>query len=345
MANSSGKSVFVSYAHQDNKLFCVKRLVDHLESVGLVVYSDLNCMEAKTNGVADWCASSIAKSDAVIVICGPGLAKSLKESLGSPTAFYEFGQILERARSSHMPGGIIFPVVFSDDTSCIPDQLKAYEHYRLSLFWPTSSDAFKRLIRNINLSSSMTIETEPVTFSNHLAGRPARDKILMTQIQSPISWKEIQEILRELDSALDTYKDRPDVVVSLNAEGALVASLFCLNHRVRPLFGIESRFVLSGETPETKLYEFLESRDIRDKRILLIDSETNSGISMKMAQSYLQSLGASQVFTFSLAKSASCPFRIDYAGFEFHQRPSFPWEWTEAFVNSRHKKSIRERYE
>jgi hypoxanthine phosphoribosyltransferase len=323
-----------------------------------MVYFDQDEETTFPEGIHDWSEQAISKADAIIIVCSQNLLSSISANRGSrgKNVSFEFRLIRTAFVNKTRDGNNLIPVIMPGGSNA--DIPKAFEHlrtYQIPSSYDEMDSDYKALLNCLSkLDNSMHQPEQPAPVSTKRTKHEKKvhgtshQHLLQHSIpvdkQAVIEWDDFRVILGLLHEHLEVYNERPDAVVSVSAEGALVASVYCLNWRIRPLLSIESQFVNISGKPQTQLYDLEIGKLVTAKRILLIDSEMNSGRTIEAARNYLYDSGASLVRTFVLAKHRDSTTMVDYIGFHFIIRPKFPWEWTDAFQKSRHKKPLQSRY-
>jgi len=150
------------------------------------------------------------------------------------------------------------------------------------------------------------------------------------------SWGQILRMLENLAEQIRAEPYQPDVVVGAAREGALIASIFAINWRYKPLCVVDRETYLDGDTVILKMLNTASDEFIKGKKVLLIDGECNSGQTLKVAKDYLiQEKSAAEVRTMVLGKSITSTFQPDYFYFEYQERPNWAWVYTDVYKRRR----------
>lgn len=157
------------------------------------------------------------------------------------------------------------------------------------------------------------------------------------------SWSEVLRMLEDLYTQMNSEPFHPDVVVGIDREGSIVASIFAFNWRLKPYCALERKFVSKDVSTVVEIVDTVSPHIIKDRKVLLIDSEVNSGQTMKTAKEFiLKEKSASIVRTMALGRSITSTFRPNYVAFDYAERPYWPWEYTKEIKLVRHKYHFKE---
>lgn len=157
------------------------------------------------------------------------------------------------------------------------------------------------------------------------------------------SWGEVLKMLERLHTQMRAQSFHPDVVVGIDREGSIVASIFAFNWRLKPYCALDRTFVITGHDRTVEIIDTIRDESIKGRKVLIIDCEVNTGTTMRAAKDFItRKKGAVEVRTMALGASITSTLTPDYVAFEFAQRPYWPWEYTEETRLLRHTKTWKE---
>lgn len=143
-----------------------------------------------------------------------------------------------------------------------------------------------------------------------------------------LTWEEIEDITYQLAEKIAKSGYRPDVIVAV-ARGGLVGARL-----VSDVLGVTDfaclRIAHWGETAVRGKEARLErgiGGSIEGKRVLLIDDVTDTGKSLTVAKSYLETLSPKEVKTAALQYIRGSSFVPDYFGKEEKEWAWFAYPW------------------
>lgn len=139
----------------------------------------------------------------------------------------------------------------------------------------------------------------------------------MMQKNSKISWKELES---ELSALSNQVNFQPDIIVGIVRGGVIPARL------LSSLLNVQEMFCLTVEKHghERQVVTTI-NKDLKDKKILLVEDILETGKSLLTAKKYLEEQGAS-VKTACLYLMPETPIKPDFYLRKIEELVGFPWE-------------------
>jgi len=143
-----------------------------------------------------------------------------------------------------------------------------------------------------------------------------------------LSWKDVQAMSLDLAKKVQSAGFKPDVIVAVARGGLIGARL------VADVLGVPDftclRIAHWGETAVRGKEAVLErgiGGSVEGKNVLLVDDITDTGKSLSVAKSYLETLKPAQVKTAALQHISGSSFRPDFFGKEEKKWAWFSYPW------------------
>ncbi len=152
------------------------------------------------------------------------------------------------------------------------------------------------------------------------------------------TWRFVRKKTQLLYTRISTNYS-PEIVVSIAREGTVIASLLALNNRLRPLLVLERHFEDRDGKTVSIVSDTIPDQEVRNKKVLLVDCEVNTGDSMKFARKLLLKKGADEVRTAAFMQMQGANFTVDFHCDVYYRHGKhlyMPWEWTPQLKEIRH---------
>ena len=149
------------------------------------------------------------------------------------------------------------------------------------------------------------------------------------------SWIFVRKEIKKLYSIMNTNYS-PDAIVSIGREGTIIASLLAINYRIKPLLVLERDFTKEDGKTKAYIYDTLLISALKNKKILLVDFEVNSGASLNFAKQYLESKKVREIRTLVFMQRAHSNVSVDYCNISYKEKFYMPWEWSSELKLIRH---------
>lgn len=138
-----------------------------------------------------------------------------------------------------------------------------------------------------------------------------------------ISWREVERLSLELARQIRASGFHPDMVIAIARGGLLPARLICDYLDMQELNSIRIQHYLAGATKQDQAsLNYPLCTDITDQRVLLVDDVNDSGDSLQLAISYLQTLNPAVIRTAVMHQKTCSHFPIDYSA-----KKIVKWRW------------------
>lgn len=138
-----------------------------------------------------------------------------------------------------------------------------------------------------------------------------------------ISWSETQSLCLQLAKKIKASGFHPDLVIAIGRGGYIPARLVCDYLDIMALTSIKIDLYTSGATKTEKaLVKYPLCNDISKQRILLIDDVNDSGDTLALALSHLQTFQPQLIKTAVMHHKISSHLRVD-----FFAKKVIKWRW------------------
>lgn len=138
-----------------------------------------------------------------------------------------------------------------------------------------------------------------------------------------ISWQEVQRLCIDLARQIRASSFRPDMIIAIARGGLIPARLVCDHLDIQVLNSIRIQHYLAGASKQTEAtLNYPLCTDITGLKVLLVDDVNDSGDSLQLAVSYLQSLNPAEIRTAVMHQKTSTHFPIDY-----YAKKIIKWRW------------------
>ncbi len=132
-----------------------------------------------------------------------------------------------------------------------------------------------------------------------------------------MDWQTLEQNVQALASKIT---EAPDIIVAVARGGLVPARLLAKQ------FGVNKMYVLTiNKQGDDQIVVTKIMANLAGKKVLLVEDALESGKSLKAAQSYLKSLGAS-VETAALYATFTSGIKPDYFISRKARIPPFPWD-------------------
>lgn len=169
-------------------------------------------------------------------------------------------------------------------------------------------------------------------------GDPLRILTYQMKVQYlPVSWKDIHTLSQKLAAAILTHEKKPiDEIVAIG-RGGLSVGLILSDYLRIPIYSIAIQsYTDIQKQGELQITQEL-GRNIKGKRILLVDDNADSGKTFIRAVEYLKTFEPATVITASIFFKPWSVFRPDYFAKVTKRWILFPHEVTEWVYTFTHK--------
>jgi hypoxanthine phosphoribosyltransferase len=145
------------------------------------------------------------------------------------------------------------------------------------------------------------------------------------------SWDGIYELLLEIAMKIRQTGFKPDLIVGVSRGGWAPARILSdlLENTHTANMKIEF-YVGLGKTAKTPIVTQPISENIEGKKVLIVDDVSDSGASLKVAQSHMLDRKAAAAKTVTIYYKPHSKFKPDFHGGETGDWIIFPWERLEA---------------
>jgi hypoxanthine phosphoribosyltransferase len=138
-----------------------------------------------------------------------------------------------------------------------------------------------------------------------------------------ISWSEVQRLCRRLAIMIRSSNYVPDMVVAISRGGYVPARLICDYLDIMALTSIRTEHYLSGSVKQEKvIIRDPLCADIENLRVLVVDDVNDSGDTLELAISHLQTFHPDEIRTAVMHRKTTTDFSEDY-----YARKIIKWRW------------------
>ena len=150
-----------------------------------------------------------------------------------------------------------------------------------------------------------------------------------------LDWNQITEQCRRLAKKLD-YK--PDLLVGVSRGGLPVVRIFSDLLDIEDVDVLRVRYYSGiGERGKEPLIKIGLSRDVSNKKVLVVDDVADTGESLKEVKRYILEKGAREVRILTLMKKPWSAVMPEYYDSETERWIIFPWEIRETILKFKEK--------
>lgn len=139
-----------------------------------------------------------------------------------------------------------------------------------------------------------------------------------------ISWEEFSEIATRLSEEL--YRENIEVIVGIAKAGLLVATLISCRLRCEFFPVRVTRRLRDRVVYENPVWKVDVSKEVRDKKVAVIDEIADTGKTLSMVASRVKEIGASKVVKVSLVSHSWADPFPDLTGVISDELIVFPWD-------------------
>jgi len=143
-----------------------------------------------------------------------------------------------------------------------------------------------------------------------------------------LGWAEFEEAVQFIALKMKKLNYKPDIIVAI-ARGGLVLGVR-LSHILKiPMRSIHMVFYDEKDNRLEKpilLIPLQSEKDVKAKKVLLVDDIADTGLTLKNAIEYLKSLGAQEIKIATIAYKPSSIVVPDFYLFVTSKWVVFPWE-------------------
>jgi hypoxanthine phosphoribosyltransferase len=146
-----------------------------------------------------------------------------------------------------------------------------------------------------------------------------------------ISWERLEELLAALATSIRKRGLKPDIIVGVSRGGLVPTRLISdfLNIRDVIVLGVAFYEDLGKTSSQPRITHPL-TRDIRGKKVLLLDDVSDTGGSLELAKEHVLSFNPSELVVCTLHRKPWSTFRPDIFVEETDRWIIYPWEKVEA---------------
>ena len=141
------------------------------------------------------------------------------------------------------------------------------------------------------------------------------------------TWSQIYDMLLSQAQKIQTADYRPDVVVAVARGGLIPARILTDLLETPQLAVIQVEFYVDiAQTRQEPLLKQALTASVDEKKVLLVDDISDTGKSLKLAKTYLQSQGASEIKTAALYLKPQSITKPDFYEKQTTSWIIFPWD-------------------
>jgi hypoxanthine phosphoribosyltransferase len=138
-----------------------------------------------------------------------------------------------------------------------------------------------------------------------------------------ITWPEIYRLCLDISKQVHSSGYQPDIVIAIARGGFIPARLVCDFLDLNALTSIKIQHYRSGaDRLEKAVLEYPLCTEIRDLNVLLVDDVNDSGKTLKLAVSYLQTFQPADIKTIVMHQKMTSRYPID-----FYAKKVIKWRW------------------
>lgn len=138
-----------------------------------------------------------------------------------------------------------------------------------------------------------------------------------------ITWPEIYRLCLDISKQVRSSGYQPDIVIAIARGGFIPARLVCDFLDLNALTSIKIQHYRSGaDRLEKAVLEYPLCTEISDLNVLLVDDVNDSGETLKLAVSYLQTFQPADIKTIVMHQKITSRYPID-----FYAKKVIKWRW------------------
>lgn len=138
-----------------------------------------------------------------------------------------------------------------------------------------------------------------------------------------ITWPEIYRLCLDISKQVRSSGYQPDIVIAIARGGFIPARLVCDFLDLNALTSIKIQHYRSGaDRQEKAALEYPLCTEIKDLNVLLVDDVNDSGDTLKLAVSYLQTFQPADIKTIVMHQKITSPYPVDY-----YAKKIIKWRW------------------
>lgn len=140
------------------------------------------------------------------------------------------------------------------------------------------------------------------------------------------SWGEIDEMVWRIVEEVERRGFKPDLILGVS-RGGIIPALLVSDRLGVPLDIIGVRFYKGVGDVEERPHIIQDiSRELGDKRVLIIDDVSDTGHTLRLVKNYVEERGAREVMVCTLHYKPWAVYRPDYYVEETEAWIIYPWE-------------------
>ena len=153
-----------------------------------------------------------------------------------------------------------------------------------------------------------------------------------------VDWERAYDICKEVCEAVRRSEFRPEVVVGISRGGLFLARILCDFFLLKDLLCLKMEHwgITATITGKAEMKYGIDERAkeiLRSKKVIIADDITDTGESLRLASSFLRSIGAVEVKTATMHHKTVSSFVPDFYGerMEEWKWVIYPWSFYEDF--------------
>ena len=149
------------------------------------------------------------------------------------------------------------------------------------------------------------------------------------------NWEYMDNLCRRVARQVMDDKFEPDLIIALAKGGWFAGKVLCdilgleelISLRIEHYRGIQERDVIIKQT--------ISKESVNGKNVLIVDDIANTGMSIRKAKEYIESLNVSEARTATLLLLGSSKFIPEYFGEYIEEQVwvIFPWNFVEEMIS------------
>ena len=149
------------------------------------------------------------------------------------------------------------------------------------------------------------------------------------------NWDYMDNLCRRVAKQIMDDKFEPDLIIALAKGGWFAGKVLCdilgledlISLRIEHYKGIQEKDVIIKQT--------IPKESVNGKNVLIVDDIANTGMSIRKAKEYIESLNVSEARTATLLLLGSSKFIPDYFGEYIEEQVwiIFPWNFVEEMIS------------
>lgn len=146
------------------------------------------------------------------------------------------------------------------------------------------------------------------------------------QYETP-TWNQIYDMLIDLSQKIQKLKYQPEMIIAIAKGGVIPAQILSDLLETNQPSTIQIEFYQNIAQPKLEpTLKDLISISIKSKKILIVDDISDTGKTLKFAQTYLQEQGPSEIKTATLYFKPKSATKPDFYEKQTNNWVIFPWE-------------------